>query len=126
MLEFAASGKDDIGLPGVCPEDRTQTQFGFGARDPALSGHDIRHRRIVAALQSRRKEKAPGHGGFSVQGAWIYQIAIRFSPLRTMASPFLHWKAAAKASMFEGVPMARNLAGACESVTRRTVISLSV
>src|SRR5690349_2436124 len=41
----------------------------------------------------------------------FYQITTCLSPLRTMPSPALHWKALAKAGMFDGAPSARNMAG---------------
>jgi hypothetical protein len=47
MLELAGAGEYDVGLPVVGPENRAQTQFGLGSGNPALTGLDVQHRRIV-------------------------------------------------------------------------------
>jgi hypothetical protein len=55
-----------------------------------------------------------------------YQMTMRSVPSRAMGSPALQPNARAKASMFDGVPTARNIDGAWGSVTRRTATSSGV
>ena len=59
-------------------------------------------------------EGAPGSGR-------TYQITTCESPARDIGEPALHWNAAAKVGRFDGAPMARNCAGACGSVAKRTL-----
>jgi hypothetical protein len=41
MFELATAGEYDVGLSVVGPENRAQTQFGLGSRNPSLTGLDI-------------------------------------------------------------------------------------
>src|SRR5690606_30691230 len=75
-------------------------------------------------LPGRPKRRRPGNAGpscaASPQGG-NYQMTTCLSPVRTIGEPALHWNAAAKVGRFDGAPMARNCAGACGSVARRTL-----
>src|SRR5690606_33618777 len=62
----------------------------------------------------------PGLVRVSLRGS-DYQMTTCLSPARTIGAPALHWNAAAKVGRFDGAPMARNCAGACGSVARRTL-----
>ena len=71
-----------------------------------------------------RKSKGPEVPGpcrSAAASAVAYQITTCCSPVRAIGEPALHWNAAAKVGRFDGAPMARNCAGACGSVARRTL-----
>jgi len=103
---------------------------GTGLRRCDVGGRRLNVKRTVAPAQAGAHGKASGFRRAykktprnprrfsSGNEATDYQIFTCLSPERTIFAPGLHWNAVAKASMFDGAPIARSEAGACGSTLR--------
>ncbi|KAG1375992.1 hypothetical protein G6F60_015408 [Rhizopus arrhizus] len=76
---------------------------------------------VRRAPPKTKAREIPGLCRSAAASAVAYQITTCCSPARAIGEPALHWNAAAKVGRFDGAPMARNCAGACGSVARRTL-----